>query len=719
MEGHGAVIDTASADPFPQPDRPRYRVLVVVGDASLRDRVMACLRVYELADVNPVPSQSLADCVEAMRGEHFDALVTSLELPDSSGRSTFQRIREIAPSVPTVVLVPEAQRASGLALVRDGADGMLTDVDLEPRPAGLVVESSIERRRAVNGLRQREERLDLVLRGTDHGAWDWDVSSGRVFYSARWNAIFGLPARDVVGTPERWLELLHPDDCGGFQEVLRTQLAGGGRRFEHEHRIRAPAGDYRWIQARGITVRGLGGSVRRLAGTIVDVTEPKRAEQRLAFSAMHDELTGLANRAVFLDHVEMALAGLRRQQRPDFTVLFIDLDRFKRVNDIYGHHVGDLLLVEVSRRLREVLRPGDTVARLAGDEFAVLLGDVGEVRAAIHVAERVQEMFNEPFRLDGHDVSTSASIGVALSNVGYRTPEEVLHHADVAMFRAKAAGRGQCQVFDPELHRRAVDLLKMESELRRAVDGGSFVMHYQPIVSLVSGQVVGFEGLIRWAHPERGLVPPAEFLTVAEESGLIVPIGWWALRQACRQLRSWQRRHDLGEPLWVSVNVSDMLFLRSEVGPGVRRLLSETDLPPECLRLELNESAVTDRGDVAQRRLEELHEIGVRISLDDFGLGPSSLRSLHRFPYHALKLDPSFVHGSVNGGGTTAMVRSVLTLASSLGMGVVAEGIETARQAERMRQLRCPHGQGFWFARPSTAEAAERLLVAAPARWKA
>ena len=696
----------------------RYRVLVVLADESVGERLVAALRAAVHSDLAPVLCSSLDESVGLLRGERFDAVLAGLDLPDSSGRSTYQRLREAVAEAPLILLVGSGERALARAALRDGADAFLTVDDLAPQTLELAIETSIERWRAVEGLRRREARLDLVLRGTAHGAWDWDVDAGRVFYSAQWNAILGLPARDVVEEPGRWLDRIHTDDRDGFDAVLRSQLRSGAGRFRHEHRVVAPAGDYRWIQACGTAVRDLTGRVRRMAGTVCDITERKRAEERLTFSAMHDELTGLANRAVFLDHVEMALAGLRRQQRPHFTLLFIDLDRFKQVNDVFGHHLGDLLLTEVARRLRDVLRPGDTIARLAGDEFAVLLGDVGDVRAAIHVADRVLEVFASPFRLDGHDVSITASVGIALSHVGYRTPSEILHHADIAMFRAKSSGRGQCHVFDPELHRRAVDLLRMESELRRAVDSGSFVMHYQPIVSLVSGQVVGFEGMVRWAHPERGLVTPTEFLAVAEESGLMVPIGWWALRQACRQTRLWHRRHQLAEPPWVSVNVSDMLFMRGDLADGLGKILHDTELPPRALRLELNESAVTDHAEAAAKRLGELESLGVRVALDDFGAGPSSLTSLHRFRYDALKLDPSFVRGSVNGGGATPIVRSVLTVASSLGMGVVAEGIETAGQAERMRQLRCPHGQGFWFARPATAEEAERLLLKAPERWR-
>lgn len=696
----------------------RYRLLVVVGDPERRSRVMTALGEVEASQMMAAACADLEECIELLRSESFDAVLAGLTLPDSTGRSTYQRLSDVITDAPLVLLVESHERSIALDAIRDGADAYLTFDDVDPRALELLVESAIERRRSLEGLRQRQARLDLVLRSTAHGAWDWDVSGGRVFYSAQWNATLGLPALDVVDAPARWIDRVHPDDRGGFESVLRAQLRSGAGRFRHEHRVQAPAGDYRWIQACGLAVRDLTGRVRRMAGTVCDITDRKRAEERLTFSAMHDELTGLANRAVFLDHVELALAGLRREQRPHFTLLFIDLDRFKQVNDIFGHHLGDLLLIEVASRLREVLRPGDTIARLAGDEFGVLLGDVGDVRAAVHVADRMLEMFTSPFRLEGHEVSVTASIGIALSHVGYRTPGEILHHADIAMFRAKSAGRGQCHVFDPELHRRAVDLLRMESELRRAVDSGSFVMYYQPIVSLVSGQAVGFEGMVRWAHPERGLVTPSEFLTVAEESGLIVPIGWWALRQACRQARLWHRRHDLPELPWVSVNVSDMLFMRADLADGLRRILTETGLRPESLRLELNESAVIDHAETASQRLEQLRALGVRIALDDFGAGPSSLTSLHRFPYDSLKLDPSFVRGSVNGGGCVPIVRSVLTVAASLGMGVVAEGIETAAQAERMRQLRCPHGQGFWFARPAAAEEAEQLLLSAPERWR-
>jgi diguanylate cyclase (GGDEF)-like protein/PAS domain S-box-containing protein len=526
--------------------------------------------------------------------------------------------------------------------------------------------------------------------------------------------MLGFSDKEVGESPREWLDRVHPDDQPPFRRHLESHLEGDTDQFEFEHRMYNAAGEYIWVLARGVAVRDDARKAYRMAGSQTDITSRKVAEQQLQHDALHDGLTGLANRVLFMDRLACALADLERRSTQHFTVLFFDLDRFKNVNDSLGHTLGDKLLVGIARRLENFLRPGDTVARLGGDEFAILLNRVDAAAGAIHVADRIQEILGMNFSIDGHEVFVTASIGIAHSATGYANPEEILRDADIAMYRAKAGGKARYEIFDRDMHQSAVTLLKLETELRRAVQRGDFVMHYQPIVSLGHGRIVGFEGLVRWEHPQRGLVSPTQFIAIAEETGLIVPLGWWVLREACSQTREWQDRFDLDPPLWVSVNMSGKLFMKTGMVDHLLRILEETGLEPRSLRLEVTENVVMDHADVAIRNLMELRALGVQLSIDDFGTGYSSLSYLQRFHYDELKIDRSFVSKLGQAGDSRAIVETILNLANSLGIGVVAEGIETADQVDRLRQMQCPHGQGYWFSRPLNAPAAAELIAAAP-----
>ncbi len=449
---------------------------------------------------------------------------------------------------------------------------------------------------------------------------------------------------------------------------------------------------------------------RLLTRSIRYAIERNRAEQQLLHNAFHDTLTGLANRALFGDRLDMAMAGARRRPTGQFAVLFFDLDRFKNINDSLGHNVGDQLLVALARRLETIIRPGDTVARIGGDEFAILVNDMHDVADAIQVAERILEGFKDPFHIDCNEVFVSASIGIAVHDHATTEADAMLRDADIAMYRAKAAGKGRYEIFNPEMHASAVALLKIETELRRALNRGEFIMHYQPIVALKERKILGFEGLVRWQHPERGLVAPAGFITVAEETGLIVPLGWWVMEQSCRQIREWQSEFPMDPPLFISVNVSGRIFADHHVVEGILDILGRTGLPPESLRLEVTENVILEHSESVMAKMQQLRAKGVQLSIDDFGTGYSSLSYLQRFQYDTLKIDRSFISGMQPGTDSQAIVETILTLASTLGIGVIAEGIETAEQMIKLRDLDCPQGQGFWFARPVNPMVIEEML---------
>ena len=568
-----------------------------------------------------------------------------------------------------------------------------------------------ERMRAEEELRASEERYALAAAGANDGLWDWDLRAERVFYSPRWKAMLGSSEEESNDSPEDWLNRIHPDDVRAFRAKLEAHLRGDTPHFEDEHRILHRDGGYRWMLTRGLAVKDAAGRAHRMAGSQTDITERKVAEERLLHDAMHDSLTDLPNRALFVDRLTQAIARTQRREGYEFAILFMDLDRFKVVNDSLGHMVGDQLLVSMAKRLASCLRPADTVARLGGDEFVILLEDIRTATDATLFADRIQKALKAAFNLEGREVFTTGSIGIALSTLGYERPEDMLRDADIAMYRAKSMGKARSAVFDRAMHSSAVALLELETELRRAVERMDFRMVYQPIVSLETRRIAGFESLIRWSHPTKGEIPPAKFIPLAEETGLIVPIGLWTLRESCRQLRAWQGLARRTPPLMMSVNLSGIQLLQPELIMQTDLLLRETGLDGRTLKLEITESIIMEHAQYAMDMLKQLKALSVRLAIDDFGTGYSSMSYLRRYPIDTVKIDQSFVAKITTDEESLEIVRSIVTMAHNLKMDVVAEGVETKEQLEKLRSLNCEYGQGFYFSRPVERDAAEALLL--------
>ena len=443
----------------------------------------------------------------------------------------------------------------------------------------------------------------------------------------------------------------------------------------------------------------------------------KESKEHFRHAAFHDALTSLPNRALLAENLKFVIERAKQHEDYQFAVLFLDLDRFKNVNDSLGHSIGDQLLIAMARRLESCIRESDMVARLGGDEFAILLDGIPNQNEAAKMARRIQEKLQSPFNLSGHEVFTTTSIGIALSSTGYDHPENMLRDADTAMYRAKAQGKACYEIFDKGMHTHAVYVLQMENDLRRAIDREELRVHYQPIVSLDSGQLAGFEALVRWQHPERGFINPSDFIPLAEDTGLIVPLGLWVLRRACEQLSQWQWQSAANRSLFMSVNLSGKQVARPKLVSEIRQVLEETRIDPKYLKLEITESAVMENAETAVQLLRRLKALGVQLSIDDFGTGYSSLGYLHRFPVNTLKIDRSFVGRIGEAAENIEIVRTIISLAENMGMEVVAEGVETLSQLAQLRKLNCQYGQGYLFSRPVDAESVSTWISRTP-HWQ-
>jgi diguanylate cyclase (GGDEF)-like protein/PAS domain S-box-containing protein len=592
-------------------------------------------------------------------------------------------------SVSARPLIHQGGRAGGVAVIRDITAARQADLDL----------------------RASEQRYTLAARGANDGLWDWDLLSDQIHYSPRWKAMLGYEEHELGTSPHEWLDRIEDGD----REHFHVRLTAHWRRllspFEHAYRIRHRDGSVRWMLCRGLAVWDEQGRPTRMAGSQTEITERKLAEQRLQHDALHDKLTGLPNRALFNDRLAQAIARVRRNQRHCFAVLFIDLDRFKVINDSLGHLQGDQLLIMLAERLRQRVRELDTVARLGGDEFSILIDTLSNLTEVTEIANRLQEALRKPFLLAGHEVYTSASIGIALSTPDYQLPEELLRDADIAMYHAKLRGKGGYALFEPAMRDRALNMLQLERDLRMALARGELRLHYQPIVFLEDQTIASFEALVRWQHPQRGMIAPTEFIPIAEETGEIIVIGRWVLDEACRQLRAWHGRYPHAQQLSVSVNVAGLQLSSSDLVGDVQHALAATGLAPTSLKLEITETALVEHHEAATAALRELRSMGVMICLDDFGTGYSSLSYLDRFPIDILKIDRSFIGHLGIGSSREGITQTIVTLAHSLGIQTVAEGVETDVQLERLRALSSCYGQGWLFARALDVEAVEALLA--------
>jgi diguanylate cyclase (GGDEF)-like protein/PAS domain S-box-containing protein len=565
-----------------------------------------------------------------------------------------------------------------------------------------------ERMQAAEALREQEERFRQLAENISQVFWMTTVDKNQMLYvSPAFEKIWGIPCQRLYGQPRAWLEAIHPDDRERVLEAALHRQADSS--YREEYRIVRPDGSIRWILDRAFPVRDAGGRVYRIAGIAEDITEQQQTQKRLKYLAFYDPLTGLPNRALMLERLRQTMADAERVNRLA-AVMFLDLDRFKVINDTLGHHTGDALLKSVAARLESCLRPGDIIARLGGDEFTVVLANVALVDDVARLARKIIDSFAQPFRVEERDLFTTTSIGIALFPFDVQDAESLLKNADAAMYHAKEMGRNTFQFFTAELNVRADRRLRLETALRQALDRGELGVHYQPQVDLKTGQITGLEALVRWTHPDLGQVSPLEFIPIAEETGLILPIGEWVLREACRQVKAWHEMKSLLPRLQVAVNISGKQLRQSHFPDLVVQVLAETGLEARYLDLELTESLLMENVEEIAKVMHRLHDLGVSFSVDDFGTGYSSLAYLKRFPLDILKIDRTFVRDLATDANDIAIVKTIIAMAHTLGMRVVAEGVETKEQLEFLRREGCDGSQGYYCSMPLSAVELSELI---------
>jgi diguanylate cyclase (GGDEF)-like protein/PAS domain S-box-containing protein len=569
-----------------------------------------------------------------------------------------------------------------------------------------LLTAALEQQHLVESVRISEERYGLWAAATNDGLWDWNVPTDTIYYSERFKELVGHVGPAATQGPWVWEDAVHPEDLDRVLQVLHDALTGDRESVAYEQRIRVADGSYRCFACRALPVGTSGAAATRVVGSIHDIEHRKQLEEQLRQAALYDEVTGLPNRTLFLDRLGIAITEARAPSQLRYAVVFLDLDGFKLVNDSLGHLVGDRLLAQIGQRLRGGLRPSDLAARFGGDEFAVLLHDI--VPSAIRpIVERMQASLAAPMELDGHGFAVTASVGITTSDGAYTNAEDVLRDADIAMYHAKSQHHGSFAMFDAGMHASAVARLRLQSELRQAMDFKQFEVYYQPVVNLSVNGIDHFEALVRWHHPRDGLVRPADFLPGMVETGLMVSLGRWIVEEVCRQIAQWQRFYD--GTVNVSINVSHQEFADADLLPHILACLHRYALAPANLTLEITESVIVRNPAIARVTIETLQAAGLGVQIDDFGTG-ASLYALHRFPLQALKIDRSLTHDLDLDPRTARFVEIIIAMGQALGIDVVAEGVETSSELALLLDMGCNNAQGFWFSEAVDAAAAAQLL---------
>ena len=577
-------------------------------------------------------------------------------------------------------------------------------------------QKSITEKKLKQALRESEQRYAVATQVIDEGLWSWDLSCDRVDYSSRWKLMVGCSDEEIKNSPVEWLVRVHPSDIERLRQNLANCRYGITTRFEMEYALLHKDGQYRQMLVKCAVVTNSQGKVSYLIGSQSDITERQKIKAQLDYHAFHDRLTNLPNRQFFIEKLK-ELSQLGEDRGYCFGILYLDLDRFKNINHSFGNGTGDRLLIEIVRRLKSCLGAQDLLARSGGDEFAILSVSFAREDYACEVASRIQQEFSEPVKVGEYSILVSTSIGIAApcavtccSSIDESNLIERFQDAEVAMQQAKAKGRACTRLFEPSSYRQTLEKIESENYLEKAIEQKQFVLHYQPIVKLEDHQLIGFEALIRWQHPTKGLIYPNNFIPLAENTGLIMPIGWWVLRCACLQIVQWQQDYDHAKSMFISVNITSKQLSQPYAGDMIAEILSETGLNPCCLKLEITESEIIENIALVLTTVEKLKTLGVQLSMDDFGTGYSSLNYLHCLPVDTLKIDRSFIQDLESDRHKLELVKTIIKLAEVFDLDIIAEGIESEFQNQQLIELQCKYGQGYLFSKPVPSSVAATLL---------
>jgi diguanylate cyclase (GGDEF)-like protein/PAS domain S-box-containing protein len=682
------------------------RLLVVDDDEWNRDLM---IRRLSKRGLDVFSASCGKDALKWIYSKGADLVILDVDMPEIDGFEVLTVLRKTYTPAQLPIIMATGKTASNdvVKALESGANDYVT------KPIDFLVltariQAQLSRKQAEEALRKSEERYALAALGANDGLWDWDLTEEKAYFSPRWKSMLGWEENDISDDPAEWFQRIHPDDIDRVQMDIDAHIEGQTPHYEDEYRILHKDGNYLWMLGRGLAVRDKNGKAYRMAGSQTDITRGK----------VVDVLTGLPNRLLFMDRLARSFDRMRRNQDKTMALIFLDLDNFKLINDSLGHLLGDKLLVAIANRIESTVRSSDcvarigrnhTVARLGGDEFIILMEDISAPVDIIRAAERISKALTQAFNVGGQELFPSASMGIALYNSSYQNPEDLLRDADTAMYRAKALGKGHFEVFDTSMRNLAIARLQLETELQHAVEREEFTAYYQPIISLAAGNIHGFEALIRWNHSARGLVLPGEFMSVAEETGLVIKIDQWVLATACQQILLWQSQFPVDPPMSINVNLSARNFFQPNVLEKYLKMLHMAEIPRNSLHLEVTESAMMPNPESAIETMLQLKALGTKIVMDDFGTGYSSLSYLHQFPLDIIKIDRSFVARIVE---DDEIVRAIINLGRNLGLEVVAEGVETAEQVVKLRELGCEFAQGYFFSVPLNALEATDMCAA-------
>lgn len=684
------------------------KILVVDDEEMNRD---LCSRRLRRSGFDVVVASSGPQALDLLHHENFDLVLLDQMMPGMSGLEVLHTVRleHSLRDLPIIMVTAVTDGVRIAEALDSGANDYVTK-PVDFTVALARIRSQLSRTQTENALQRSEERYALAARGANYGLWDWDLDRKEIYYSSDWKSLLGYSKDELSIQEDEWFSRVHPRDRAQLSAAIDGHLKNESLALQCDCRMKHKDGTYRWMTVRGVAVRDEDGRPHRMVGSQSDVTD----------KATIDTLTGLPNRVLFEDRLHAAFERSRTDSNWHFAVLFLDMDRFKIVNDSLGHGVGDKLLVAVAHRIRYSLRgiregmPSGTdslVARMGGDQFAVLLENIPDQATAEGVAQRLTETMNSKFMLGSKEVYCTLSIGLALPLSSHSSEVDLLHDADTAMHAAKDQGKARWATFESSMLETQQSRLQLDTDLRKALENSEFDVYYQPRVLLDTGEICGFEALVRWNHPTRGLVFPSEFIPAAEENGLIHAIGMWMMREACRQTQAWRLQFPKPRDLDVAVNLSVSQCHEPRLVEQVSEILRETGLPPSCLHLELTESLLLDNLDKAKDILIALKNLGVGLKIDDFGTGYSSLKYLTELPFDTIKIDRSFIFEmNAENQDSVEIVRTILLMAEGLKMGVIAEGIETFDHVLRLREMGCRFGQGYFFYRPVSASATEKLL---------